>query len=47
MANACGRAIAQADSRVFFATEARIRAQGGPCGICDGQSSTGISFFCD
>jgi hypothetical protein len=39
-----GRAIAQAVSHRLLAAEARIRAQGIPCGICDRQSGKGAGF---
>jgi hypothetical protein len=37
--------MAQAVSRRPLTTEARVRAQVNPCGICDGQSGTGTGFL--
>jgi hypothetical protein len=39
-----GRAVAQVVSRWPVITEARVRARVNPCGICGGQSGTGIGF---
>jgi hypothetical protein len=38
------RAMAQAVSRRPLTAEDRVRSQVGPCGICGGQSGTGIGF---
>jgi hypothetical protein len=40
-----GRAIAQAVSRWFPTTAARVRSQVRSCGICGGQSGTGAGFL--
>jgi hypothetical protein len=37
-------ATAQAVSRRLLTTEARVRAQGNPCGICGEQSGTATGF---
>jgi hypothetical protein len=37
-----GRAMAQAVSRRPLTAEDRVRSRVGPCGICGGQSGTGI-----
>jgi hypothetical protein len=39
-----GRAMAQAVSHRPLTAEARVRARVNPCGICGGQSGTGIGF---
>jgi hypothetical protein len=39
-----GRAMAQAVSRLPLTTEARVRSQVSPCGICGGRSGTGTGF---
>jgi hypothetical protein len=39
------RAMAQIVSRRPVAAEARVRARVFPCGICGGQSGSGIGFF--
>jgi hypothetical protein len=39
-----GRAMAQVVSRRPLTAEARVRARVNPCGICGGQSGTGIGF---
>jgi hypothetical protein len=39
-----GRAMAQVVSRRPLTTEARVRVQVNPCGICGGQSGTGTGF---
>jgi hypothetical protein len=39
-----GRATAQAVSRQRLTTEAQVRDQANPCGICGGQSDVGIVF---
>jgi hypothetical protein len=41
----CGRAIAQAVSRMLPTAAARVRPQGRSCGICAGQSGTGAGFL--
>jgi hypothetical protein len=39
-----GCAMAQVVSRRPLTVEARVRDQDNPCGICGGQSGTGIGF---
>jgi hypothetical protein len=43
--NVGGRAIGQAVSRRLPTAAARFRAQVRLCGICDGQSGTGVGFL--
>jgi hypothetical protein len=39
-----GRAMAQAVNRWPLTAEARVLARVDPCGICSGQSGTGVDF---
>jgi hypothetical protein len=39
-----GRAMAQVVSRRPLTVEARVRSRVSPCGVCGGQSGTGIGF---
>jgi hypothetical protein len=40
-----GRAVAEAVSRRLPTAEARVRSQVKSCGICGGQSGTGVGFL--